>query len=707
MPLGDIPDAELIIEATAAALGLHDRDSRLDRGQLVEYLQPRELLLVLDNCEHVIEESASLVADLLAACPRLHVLATSREALRVDGESLHRVGPLSVPAADNPDAGTEFEAVRLLVDRAGKAVSEFIIADQDRRALVDICRHLDGVPLALELAAVRLRAVSPADLVDELRTHWEFLDVGTRGAPDRHRTMSACLNWSYSLCTPEERELWALLSVFRGGMSMDAIHAVATHTEALANRQRMLQVIQQLVDKSIVMMQIEGGKARYSMLDVLSRFGRSRLEEQGLLEATLLRHRDWYAVLVRQLHEMWMSPQQTALLSELRRDEANLRVALTYCLSRPGEAGVGLEMVAQLRKYAVAHGLFSEGRRWLQKLLAGHTEGDLTRLMGLRAGCWLAALQGDTEATEGLLAECQQLAEQLGESAQVLVDQVTGLCAMVRGDLQAAVDHLERALDAFRNEPHAQRQAETLILLSMANDFAGNLAVSARLHEECQRVCTTLGETWYLSYSLWHGGLVAWREGDVARALSVEREGLRLKQVMGERFGIALCLEAIAWMTATTAPGTSATLLGTAHALWGEMATSVATVAGLLPHHQKCREELLQALTESAFNQALANGARMELEDAISLALGRPSTHPQRSAPAIGEGATGILTNRQRQIADLVAAGLTNKEIANALVISTRTAETHVENILTKLGFTSRTQLAVWVSQHQTGSTTP
>lgn len=513
--------------------------------------------------------------------------------------------------------------------------------------------------------------------------------------------MSACLDWSYSLCTPEERDLWAVLGVFAGAVDRESIEEVAVSTLPSMSRHRVLPVIQQLVDKSILSVQTQDDHARYSMLEILRRFGRERLEGSGLLPTALACHRDWFAVRVQTLHTNWMSPAQTDLLARTRRDEANLRVALTYCSHAPGEAGTGLEMAARLRMYAVAHGLFTEGRSWLQTLLAQHAHEDHVRLLGLRASCWLAALQGDIATTEGLLLECRRLADELGGPALALADQVTGLCAMVQGDLLGASVNLERALDAFRAEEDTQRRAETLILLGMASEFAGDLDRATLLHEECQDLCSAAGESWYRSYSLWHAGLVSWRRGELARAIEQERASLTLKRRMGERFGIALCLEAIAWMHAPTAPSTAATLLGAADALWTSVATSVAAVAGLQPHHEECQALLLRTLTPDSFERAFSQGSRLDVDDAIALALGEARQAGTRTSLTGGRAASSLLTKRQREIAALVADGLTNKEIASKLVISPRTAEAHVENIMTKLGFTSRTQVAVWMAEHQ------
>ena len=701
VPLGELSDGSLMAETVATTLGIHDQAHRLGMIHLTEYLRSRDLLLVLDNCEHLIDACAVLVDSLLRACPRLRILATSREALRIDGETLRPVAPLSVPdgVAGLAASPQEYEAVRLFVERAGQVVPSFAIDDENRSAVLGICQHLEGIPLALELAAIRLRAMSPAELLERLQQHWDLLDLGSRGAPERHRTMTACLEWSYALCSPEERDLWARLSVFAGGVEMDAIQYVTAQPGGTLTPARTAQTVQALVDKSLLTSELHDGRARYRMLDIIRRFGMDRLESSGELGTARLRHRDFYVELMVRVDAEWMSPKQIEWLRRLRREEANVRVALEVCCIEPGEGPTGLALVSRLRKYALSYGWFNEGRKWLDRLLPLVPEPTMIRLRGLRAACWLAVLQADREAAATLLDEARQLASELGPDAAWLVDQTTGRYEMLLGDFTAAAHSFERTLAGLGADGDLHDQAETHHLLGLIHGFSGDLDRATACHRACQEICRRAGESWCSSYSLWHLGLVVWAEGDAGRAVQLERQSLELKRRMDERLGVALCLEALAWIHGHDDSRRAATLLGAADALWKVMGTSVRLNPGLSLMHERSDASVRVSLGEQAFNDAFAEGAAMSAGEPIAYALGEKSEplRPVRESPRSDPSG---LTRREREVAELIAAGLSNKDIANRLVISRRTAEAHVEHILTKLGFGTRTQVATWILEH-------
>jgi predicted ATPase/DNA-binding CsgD family transcriptional regulator len=699
VPLGELSDPGLLPETIATVLGIHDQSHPLGVIQLSEYLRRRDLLLVLDNCEHLIDTCAVLVDSLLRACPRLRVLATSREALRIEGEEVRPVDPLSVPRdTAGVDTAPEYEGIRLFRERASQAVPGFIVNDENRSAVLGICQHLEGIPLALELAAVRMRAMSPDELLERLQEHWELLDLGSRGAPERHRTMTACLEWSYALCSPEERELWAQLSVFNGGMEMDAIQYVAAPASSSGTSEHLADLVQSLVDKSILTSELTGGRARYRMLETLRRFGRARLESSSKQQATaLLRHRDFYSDLVSRIDADWMSPRQVEGLLRLRREEANLRIALEYCCTEPGQGATGLALVSRLRKYALAYGWFSEGRTWLHRLLPLVPEPSMTRFLGLRAACWLASQQGARDDAASLLGEARQLADVLGSTAVGLAEQTSGRFHVLLGDFPAAIRSFEIALRHLRATENPNDVAQTYHLLGQAWAFAGDLERANAAHQACQDICRSAGESWCLSYSLWHLGLVVWTRGESSRAAELVKDSLRLKRQMEERFGVALCLEALAWIRSEEEPRKAATLLGATDALWNSMGTSLEVNPGLFPFRQTSEAGVRASLGRQGYDDAYAQGLAMTTSTAIALALGE-KTAPLRPVDDMTESELSALTKREREVAELVAAGLSNKDIASKLVISPRTAEAHVENILTKLGFTTRAQVAAWIS---------
>ncbi|MBM0127388.1 ATP-binding protein [Pimelobacter simplex] len=701
VPLGELSDHTLLAETTAAVLGIHDRSRRVGVVQLAEYLQSRELLLVLDNCEHLIEDCAVVVDSLLRACPRLRILATSREALRVQGEAVRPVAPLSVPDSEAGPADVhESEAVRLFVQRASHVTPGFALDEANRTAVLGICQHLEGMPLALELAAVRMRAMSAPELHQRLLDDWELLDLGSRGAPYRHRTMTACIEWSHALCTPAERRLWEQLAVFAGGAEMDAVGYTAAERDLSGTDEHLAHLLQSLVDKSILTVDLHDGRARYRMQELLRRFGKDRLESAGQLAAARRRHRDFYVELLARIDEEWMSPAQTDWMRRLRREEANLRIALDFSCTEPGEGDKGLELASRLRKYDIAYGGFTEARKWLDRLLAHSRSPSMTRVRGLRAASWLAVMQGDHTRASIFLDEARQIAPGIGAAAMSLVFQAEGQYRMSLGDLQSAIDSLNRAIEGMRSEGSLRDVAESYMLLGMTCGLAGDLDRAAAAHQTCLDICERSGESWFRSYSLWQLGLVIWAGGDPTHAVELEKQSLRLKRRIDERFGVALSFEALAWIQTDADPQRAAVLLGAADALWRLIGTSLETLPDLNTLRRRSEGAARDTLGAEQFRVAHGQGGTMELPSAIAYALGENSAvfRTERSGP---KEQRGRLTKREREIAALVAIGLTNREIATRLVISVRTAEAHVENILTKLGFTSRTQIAAWFAERE------
>lgn len=700
VPLADLSDPALVPDAIAAALGIEDRTSHLDAARVADHLRHRDVLLLLDNCEHLVDACATLADQLLRTCPRVHLLATSREPLRIQGEAVHPVRPLSVPSGMEGARATAeaYESVQLLEDRASQVAPGFAITDDNRASVIDICRHLEGIPLALELAAVRLRTMTPVELLHELRRHWRLLDVGFRAAPGRHQTMTACLDWSHALCSREERDLWARLSVFVGGAEMDAITEVATQGPGGLRADRVAETVQSLVDKSILLAEPGPDRMRFRMLEIIRLFGVAQLVESGRLAEMRGHHRDWLAEMLVRFDAQWMSREQAAAMTRVRREDSNLRAGLRFCWREPGEAESGLDIAARLRRYSMAYGWFSEDRLWLDRLLTKVPDPTALRLGGLHSACWLAVLQGDREAAGDLLAEARELGSLLGGSSAPRVEQLAGWHELFLGDLAAAVRHLSHAVDGFRTAGSAEGHAESLVLLGMAHGFAGELPQAAQAHAECLRICGD-GAPWIRSYALQWGGLVMFAQGERDKALAWEKESLRLKRDIQERLGVALCLEALAWMECESEPHRAATMLGAAAALMQSMGTSPDALPGLLSYHEGSEAKLREVLDEPAFIAAFEHGASMPADGAIAFALGDRTPTPAEEPASQDDTSAPQLTRREREVARLVADGLSNREIASSLVISVRTAESHVEHILVKLGFSSRAQIATWVSR--------
>jgi predicted ATPase/DNA-binding NarL/FixJ family response regulator len=700
VPLGDLSDPAELADVIAVGLGIRSQSRRPAVTTLVEHLAARELLLVLDNCEHLIDACAALVDGLLRACPRLRILVTSRSVLRISGESVLTLAPLSWPAQDVAASVPlhQFESVRLFLDRAQQVVPDFAVDDDNRAAILQICRHLEGIPLAIELAAVWLRAMSPQELLERLRDFWAMLAAGSRAAADRQRTMESSVRWSYDLCSPEERALWARLSVFSGGVELDAIEAVCGGDLGAAAGGPIAGLVLSLVDKSILSRTESNGCVRFRMLETLRRYGRGQLHAQGLLTDLRRRHQIWCLDLVRRAEAEWISPDQVRWMKRLLREQANLRAALEFSYSERGEAVTGLEICARSQNFALAYGMFRAGRLWLDRFLPRVDDASTIRLRGLQCACWLAVVQGDQAVAEAMLADARAITGAADDAAIAIVEQMAGVCAMFAGDQAAALDHFERAVAGFRGPQDADKRAITLVVTGMSHTFSGDIDSAMAPLDECLRMCEAAGECWFRSYALWAKGFASYLAGDPAQAAELVKKSMELHRQMDDHLGKGLCFEALACAVADDEPQHAAVLLGAADALWKMMDTSTRNLPPLFAMRRSCENALRDRLGAERFASAVAQGAGTPTADALTLALEDQPTKPARKPAVRRRSAATELTRREREIAALVASGLSNRDIASKLVISRRTAEAHVENILTKLGFSSRMEIAAWVN---------
>jgi len=698
--LADLRDPALLRHTVAGALGLREQASDWQTSSLVEYLAPRQVLLVLDNCEHLINGCAALAGELLRGCPQLRILATSGQSLGVGGENVVLVPSLAMPAPDGPPPTPktleQYEAVTLFVERASAAVPTFAVTEQNCAAVAALCRGLDGIPLALELAAVRLRALSPAEILDRLSSRYGLLTRGDPTALARQQTLRASMDWSWELCSAQEQSLWSRLAAFTGGFELDAVEGVCSdeHLPAAA----VLDVVASLVNRSVLGREECGSHLRYRMLETIRQYGEEKLEEQGELGTCRRRHRDWYAELAARAEGDWISPRQLEWAARLRREHPNLRAALEFSVADPGEAAAGMRIASALEQHWVAWGMMSEGRHWLDRALAHPTATPVERARALRLDAWLALLQSDTNEATRMLVEARPLADAAGDDvARAYVLQTSGMLAMFQGDLSSAVDLLDQAMAVFRSAGHVMGQVHTAFLLGMNLGLAGALERAIEAHRECLALTEPLGEFWFRSYSLWALGLDAWRTGDQRRAAALEKDSLRMKRDLDDQVGIALCLEALAWLSGTEHDAErSPTLLGAADAIWRVVGMSLTEIPFFASYRAEGEAAARQRLPARAFEAAFRRGAQLTPADAIALAL--EEVVPARAKPATSEESTG-LTRRELEIAELVAQGMSNKAIAGRLVISTRTVEAHVDHILTKLAFTSRSQIAAWMGE--------
>ncbi|MBF6245658.1 protein kinase [Nocardia elegans] len=699
--LADLQDPALLGHTVNAAVGIREMSARWQPETLIEYLGDRHVLMVLDNCEHLIDEAAGLAGLLLRSCPRLWILATSRQALNIDGEVAVPVPPLSVTEGGhwgNRAVAADSEAVSLFLDRAVSVVPEFALTPETEPQVVELCRLLDGIPLAIELAAVRLRVLPLRDLTARMGDRYRLLTQGSRSAPARHQTLRACIDWTYELCSAAERTLWSRLSVFAGGFGLDAAEAIGAGGSIA--RESVLDLVAGLVDKSIVSRVMDAGEPRYQMLETIRQYGMEKLDAAEAEELGRRHHR-WYVELAERADLEWSGAHQTEWLERLRWEHANLRAALNSCLTNDPHAG--LRLVYSIENYWLASGFLAEARQWLDRLTSAAVDPVVERGRGLRLNAWLAILQGDHDLVPPLLEEAGQIATATGDALlTAFVDQTWGLLALFRSDFQVAVERLEEAVDRFAALGHRTAEFHSMFEVGLALSLAGDGERAADWHRRCSQTTTTIGESWWRSFSLWAYGIEKLRQGDSAEAARLEREALQLKRRLDDQLGIAVVLEAMSWIVASEGDmDRAARLLGAADALLRTVGMALDSIPRLWMFHSQGEDAMRSRGTERAFRSAWAAGARMTTAAAVALALNESDERAQQPAhqTEVSEPhGQETLTKREHEISTLVAQGLTNREIASRLVISVRTAEKHVDHIMSKLGFANRTQIAAWVA---------
>jgi predicted ATPase/DNA-binding CsgD family transcriptional regulator len=693
--LAELRDPSLLANTIADRLGVRDRSARSAVDGLVDHLAPRRLLLLLDNCEQLVESCAPLVDELLRSCPFVRILATSRQSLGVGGEAT-----LHVPPLEPDDAATMF------VDRAHAAVPSFRLDERTTAAVARLCRALDGIPLAIELAAVRLRVLPLDQLVDRVDDPYRLLTTGSRSAPARQQTLRAAMDWSYRLCSPEEQLLWARLSVFSGGFDLEATEQVCLGPgpDTGIDADSLLDLVDALVDKSVVVREEYDGRVRYRLLETIREYGQEKLVQAGGEQQMRRRHRDWCDQLTAAFEREWLGPRQVEWVARIRREHANLRVALDYCATTAGEARTGLRMATRLDDYWGIRGLHTEARHWLDGALAAEPHPSRERASGLRLSGWFALLQGEVDPGQQLLAEAAEVARRTGDKAETAyVVQARGIAALFAGDLDTTL--LAESLAGFRAAGVPRGELFALFLAGLTLGGKGDAANGRKLVDECLALSEQRDEIFWRSYALCAlSYLVAigpvGGAGEYDRAAAAAREALDYKRRLGDQLGLAFTLDMLAWVSERQGRHQrAAVLFGAAHSIWQSLGASPAYYSTFAGMHDKHVGLVRSALGDDAFDAGFHKGRRMARDAALDYALEEaPADDDGGEAAGADRRPGGSLTRRERQIAELIAEGRTNREIAQTLVIAVRTAEGHAEHILSKLGFTSRAQVAAWVT---------
>jgi predicted ATPase/DNA-binding SARP family transcriptional activator/DNA-binding CsgD family transcriptional regulator/Tfp pilus assembly protein PilF len=743
--LAPLSQPELVPQAVIRAAGAREQPSRSLVDTLVEALRDKETLLVLDNCEHLVEAAARLVDTLLDCCPRLRVLATSREALSVEGEVLWRVPPLSAPdPRRSPTVGelAGYESVRLFAERARQHDHTFAVTPRNAEAVGEVCGRLDGIPLAVELAAANLGTLTVEQILDRLKNSLGFLTRGSRTAPPRQRTLRKTLDWSYGLLSEQERTLFDRLSVFVGGWTLEAAEKVGAGGDI--DDEDVLQLLSRLVDKSLVVIEQSGeGTLRYRMLEPVRQYGRERLVERSEAEAVERRHADFFLALAEEVEPELVGERQGDRLRQLEAERDNLRAVLSRALEKE-EAELALRLGGALWRFWLRRGYWSEGRDWLHKALAtGGEVAPTVRAKALSGAGWLAEVQDDYRPAQALYEEALALRQESADDLGVTASRVDlGWLAMLRGDHEEATDLLEYGLHKFRELGDERGVGSALRGLASIATSRNNYARAAALHEEALSLYRKLGDNDNIAMSLGDLGWAAVLQGDHRRATAVLEEAVarfreagltvevdvltnlgfaamlrgdhgqateRIKEALalsfekGDKLGIARSLEGMAKVVGTLGKAEkSARLWGAAQAVREDIGVSMRPDERevLNPYPAIVRSQL----EKEAWDVALIRGRTMSLKQAVGYALSEDEPSP----PSLQQASTGepptALTRREREVAALVARGLTNRQIASELSISEHTAATHVAKILKKLGLSSRFQLTVWVTERRLSS---
>jgi predicted ATPase/class 3 adenylate cyclase len=660
--LATLSDPNLVPETVAAALGVRDqidRPSLLDT--LTQYLRPKSMLILMDNCEHLREAASDLIDRLLRACPNLRVLATSQAALGVAGEVTYQVPPLSMPDPKHLPSVDDlmgFEAVRLFVDRAVLSQPRFALTPRNAAAVAQITSRLDGIPLAIELAAARVKAIPVEEIAGRLDDRFRLLISGTRTIPPQHQTLQATLDWSYELLTPTEQMLLSRLSVFAGGFTLEAVEAVCAIDES--RRRELLDVLTSLIDRSLV--QFEEDEARYRLLETIRLYARDKLVAAGEEPLIRGRHRDWYLQLAEKAERHLIGPDQKEWLERLEREHENMQAALEWSNLDPDGAGAGLRLAAALWRFWEIRGYWSEGRGWLDGALARTTQIEtLERVQALNGAAYLAFFQSDVKRAEELLNESLALARRIGDKrgaafcltllgleacrisnykqAQQLAEEslalsrelgsvegiagslaVLGLVARDARDPVKAAEYLTESLSYFRQMGDQVGTGLVLTDLGLVLREAGDPERARAIFEEGLAFFRELKETFGIAFSLSNLGILAWSERNYDRAEALFRESLELRRDIGDKRGIATSLIGLA--VAALGQGQmrrAATLFGAAEAL--RETIDVTPPPFIRDDYDRLVADLRTALGEEEFRKTWNQGRSLPFEQAIVSAL--------------------------------------------------------------------------------------
>ncbi len=680
-----------IPHAVGLVLGVREDPRRSPLDHLVRSLRGRQMLLILDNCEHLVAGCAALTEQLLRNCPALRILTTSREPLRVAGERVWRVPPLTLPVQATNRAArrsdVQSEAERLLIERATAFRSDFQVSAANAVAVAGVCHRLGGIPLALELAAAQLVVLSAEQLVSRLDDHAGIALSGGRTAPARQQTLQSAFDWSYGLLLEGERRLFDRLAVFSGSWQLDAAEQVCADGEPDVS---ILHRLAQLVTKSLVTAEERDRVMRFQLLEPVRQYALKHLQAGGDDAELRTRHLVHYLALAEQADPQFWRGEHARWFRRFDRELGNVRAALAWSLSGDEtRAELGLRLASALWRYWDLRGYLSEAQGWLVRLLDRVKEPNAVRARGLAVAGYFVAMRGLPEAAS-LCESGVEIARRLGSGPDLLDPlMLYGLVMLFSGRTDDSAPLWAESMALGKRHASAVHYGASTYWHGELAWSRGDYSQAEAWYEESRLIASEIGSSWSEAHSLEALGRLAFRRGQLDRAEALLRRSLELRHDLEDARSLPWSLEVLGWIAAARRQAQrAARLLGAAEAL-GE------TVGGSLPvtwqtDHQHAVEGA--GLAGSASESAWWAGRSMSVDEAVAFAL---DTGGDRS------DAIAILTPRERQVVALIARGLSNRQIAEELVVTKYTADRHVSNILGKLGLSARTQIVAWAFEQR------
>lgn len=683
--------------AIAGAVGVREGHDVPVWDAVRTFLRGRRVLLLLDNCEHLLDACAAAANDLLDRCPDLRILATSREPLRIAGEVTYPLQPLPVPStttATNPNALRTCASVELFLDRARAVRPDFTLTPSNAQTVAAICSQVDGIPLALELAATRLRGLTLNQIAERLHDSFAVLIGSGRAQPARHQTLRATLEWSHALLNPVEQTVFRRLGAFAAGWSLPAAQAVCASPSEEGAAAAVAEAVAGLVEKSLVVLEEHDGDARYRFLEPVREYAQGCLAAAAEWDQSRDRHCAFFVRFAEQAGPEIHRAEQAVWLRRLDRDFENLRLAVRTAQAR-GDAESVLRLTGALWWYLWMRGHLREGVGWLEPALGRDDVSEPARLAGLGAAAMLLGALGRSDESATLAGELLHRARRLGNHTDAArAATLLGMEWFRRGDLDQTLPLFEQALAAARAAAHPMLVGNALVNLGQVLRQRGEADRAEAFYRQGLAHFEREADVWGIAYAANNLAALLLHQGKHEQATRLSAEAVRLLTGLGDRFYLIFAVEDLGRVVAAGGRSASAArLFGAGHAL------RLATGALLPPGGQADYEHDLAAVRgvvgDAGFARAWAEGEQRPFET-----LGDETTaQVQAPAPAAAaelRGPNGVLTQREVEVVRLLGQGCSNRQIAAALVVTVGTAGVHVEHILRKLDLQSRHQVAEW-----------